>query len=207
MGLAVCRGRRAGGGHLSGEILAVVTVTHLDQSRQITAHGCIVQVELLPVRPVDFIETVDIGLVYFLIGGSCHTFETVVITAVYQHLASGDLDHVSVGTGLTVLIVGIDDRCLFDLHVHYLGQFIDQQGSAVTQLIGLCSSQFNGVDLFIQGGDLTGKGIDLIHLQFDLLVDILLYFFQIARHTVEILCQSSGIAYELGFGCGTVGIF
>ena len=38
------------------------------------------------------------------------------------------------------------------------------------------------------------------------MVDILLYFFQIARHTVEILCQSSGIAYELGFGCGTVGI-
>ena len=149
MGLAVCRGRRAGGGHLSGEILAVVAVTHLDQSCQITAHGCIVQVELLPVRPVDFIETVDIGLVYFLIGGSCHTFETVVITAVYQHLASGDLDHVSVGTGLTVLIVGIDDRCLFDLHVHDLGQFIDQQGSAVAELVCFHSGQFDGIDLFI----------------------------------------------------------
>ena len=121
MGLAVCCGGRAGGCHLTCEILTVVTVTHLDQSCQITAHGCIVQIEFLSVFPVDFIETVNIGLVHLLIGGSCHTFETVVITAVYQHLSTGDLDHVSVGTGLTVLIVGIDDGSLLDFHIHDLG--------------------------------------------------------------------------------------
>ena len=38
------------------------------------------------------------------------------------------------------------------------------------------------------------------------MVDILLYFFQITRHTIEIICQCSGISHELGFGCGTVGI-
>ena len=120
MCLAVHRGG-SGSCHLSAEILAVVTVTHLDQSCQITAHGCIVQVELLPVRPIDLIETVNVCLVDLLVGSSRHAFQTVIITAVHQHLSACDLDHISVGSSLTVLVVGIDDRSLLDFHIHDLG--------------------------------------------------------------------------------------
>ena len=121
MGLAVCIRCRTGGSDLSGEILSVVAVTHLYQSGQISTHRRVVQIKRLSVRPVNIIETVNICLIDLLVGSSRHAFQTVIITAVHQHLSACDLDHISVGSGLTVLVVGIDDRSLLDFHIHDLG--------------------------------------------------------------------------------------
>ena len=185
---------------LSGKILVVIAVTHFHQALQRTSHGCIMQMKTGPVLPLYIIQPVDVCLVHLLIGGSCHTFQLIVVVPVHQSLPSGNFHDKACSSGIPVQIVRVTYFRLYGFHIHNLRELVQEQRPPVPKFVGLhIAAEFNGIDLLVQGSNLVRQGIDLIDFGLDLLVHILLQLLQIPHRAVKIFRQRAGISDKLLF--------
>ena len=121
--------------NISRKIFAVISVPHIHQASQRTAHGSIVEIEFGSVCPVDIIESVHIGLVHLLIRRPGHALHPVILVPVHKHLTAGDLDYETMRLSLTGGVIGIHKGSLRDLHVHNLRELIQKKLPTVPQLI------------------------------------------------------------------------
>ena len=205
--------------HTSAEVLIIITVTHLDQACQLTVGmlGIYVQgITFLAViigRPVTFIsckiyiiEAGNIGLVNLYLRLTCYTGKGMIGIGIYQRL-SADLDYISAAAGISVSIVKVYHVLLFRFHINNLGKLIHQQVTLVTQLVSYTAGvHFYNVYLLVKRRQLFRYGINTVHINLYLLVNIILKLLHISVHIIKICSQISRLAYHLLAVFGVVGV-
>ncbi len=182
----------------SVEVFAVVSVAHLNQPAQDTAHGGVIQTEFQSVAPLKVVKSVHIGLIHLLLIRARHADQSLVIIHIHQRLSARNLYHKSVGRRLISLFV--QNGQLLRLHIHNGGKLVEQKISLITQLVCPAACQLNGINLLIDRSQILRDGIDLIRANLNLVVyvrlqisaftSVLLPFFVISCKAALILLKS-----------------